>query len=98
MYVLQIDFLFPVTRVSYLLNLLWIYWLLPSPWVMSIPTLLYLAAQGAQQTYNWSCKCGNWIYKSANWGYKSEYWLQVSYMSGQTYNSNIINILTYNVS
>ena len=37
------------------------------------PRRIYLAVQGAQQTYNWSYKCGNWIYKSANWGYKSAY-------------------------
>ena len=24
--------------------------------------LQHLAVQGAQQTYNWSYKCGNWMY------------------------------------
>jgi hypothetical protein len=32
-------------------------------------SVLKVAAQGAQQIYNWSVKCGSFIYKSANGNY-----------------------------
>ena len=55
--------------------------------------LLYLAAQGAQQTYNWSYKSGDWIYKSPNCGYKWAYWLHSNSCLPRQ-NSSRINMLT----